>query len=89
MCDRMAARTDEYLSLINWRNNGQPRDLNHAVELAKLGIDGGREATMRLRPTSRVFEEWINWSNLTTYLLNRDTDYQQMLSTMMNDDFPN
>ena len=84
MCDRITLRTNEYLSQVNWRNNGQPRDLKHAVELAKLGIDGGREATMALRPTSRIFEEWIDWSNMTTYLFNRDTNYQTLLSAIRN-----
>ena len=84
MCDRISNNTNEYLSNVNWRNNGSPRDLKHAVELAKLGIDGGYEATMRLKPTSRVFEDWINWSNLTTYLYNRDTNYQTLLSAIRN-----
>ena len=84
MCARISAKTDEYLSQVNWRNNGVPRDLKNAVELAKMGIDGGREATLQLKPTSRIFEEWMDWNNLVTFLFNRDTDYQTLLSAIRN-----
>ena len=79
MCTRIKVKTDEYLTLVKWRNNGQPRDLKHAVELAKRGCDGGKDITMSLRPTSKVFADWMDWNNLVTFLFNRDTDYQNVL----------
>ena len=75
MCSRIKNKTEEYLTLVKWRNNGQPQNLQHAVELAKNGIDGGYDATMRLRPTSKIFAEWMDWNNLVTFLFNRDTEY--------------
>ena len=84
MCDRISNKTEEYLSLIKWRNDGAPRDLQHAVELAKKGIDGGKDATLRLKPTSRRFNEWMDWNNLVTFLFNRDTEYQTLLSAIRN-----
>ena len=84
MCDRISAKTDEYLSGVTWRNNGTPRDLQHAIQLAKMGMDGGKEATMQLKPTSRNFSDWMDWNNLVTYLFNRDHDYQTLLSAIRN-----
>ena len=84
MCDRMIAKTNEYLSLIQWRNNGQPRDLKHAVELAKAGLDGGLDATLQLRPTSRDFNDWMYWNDVITFLVNRDNDFKTLLSAIRN-----
>ena len=84
MCKRIENKTDEYLTLIKWRNNSQPQSLQHAVELAKNGSDGGYDATIRLRPTSRVFSDWMDWNNLVTFLVNRDTEYQTLLSALRN-----
>ena len=85
MCDRMVEKTNEYLQLINWRNDGNPENLQHAVALAKVGIDGGRERTMALRPTSRIFSEWMDWNSLVTYLFNRETQYERtLLSALRN-----
>ena len=84
MCDRMVARTDEYLSLIQWRNDCSVDTLKDAVAMAKLNKDAGKEATMRLRPTDRIFENWMNWNNLVTYLYNRDTSIRTLLSAYRN-----
>ena len=65
--------------MVKWRNNATPKDLKHAVELAKRGLDGGYEATLNLRPTSKIFAEWMDWNNLVTFLFNRDTDYRNTL----------
>ena len=85
MCDRMVVKTDEYLQLIIWRNNSNPESLQHAVALAKNGFDGGRERTIALRPTTRIFSEWMDWNSLVTFLFNRDTQYEQtLLSALRN-----
>ena len=84
MCNRIVEKTDEYLTLVNWRSNGTPENLDHAIQLAKDGKDGGYDVTMRLRPTSRNFHDWINWSNLITFLVNRDTGIQTLLSAIRN-----
>ena len=80
----MKRKTDEYLTLINWRNNGNASSLVEAVQIAKLGQDIGQEATLALRPTGRVFEDWINWNNLVTFLVNRDTGVRTLLSAYRN-----
>lgn len=84
MCNRIIERTDEYLSFITWRNNGSPIDLQQAIAFAKVGMDGGFECTMALRPTSRIFSDWMDWNELTTVLLRRDTQYHTVLATLRN-----
>ena len=79
---RVKAKTDEYLSLVKWRANCTPKNLDDAVNLAKRGMDGGKDLTMALRPTSDSFAEWIQWSSLTTYLFNRDTGVGTLLSCL-------
>ena len=84
MCTRMIQKTDEYLSMVRWRNNGEANCLKEAVQIAKLGQDIGMEATLALRPTDRIFENWMNWNNLVTYLYNRDTHVRTLLSALRN-----
>ena len=84
MCDRMITKTDEYLSAINWRNNCTVSTLKEAVQMAKIGNDAGAEMTRSLRPTTRIFEDWINYNNLVTYLYNRDTNVRTLLSAYRN-----
>ena len=85
MCNRMIQKTDEYLTAINWKENGEANTLNEAVELAKIGKDIGLNKTMALRPKSRIFEDWMNWNDVVTYLFNRDTNYQfTLLSAFRN-----
>ena len=79
---RIISRTDEYLTLVRWRENCHPMNLDAAVNEAKNGNDGGLLATMNLRPTSNDFHEWMQWSALVTYLFNRDTDYVRILSVI-------
>ena len=79
---RVKAKTDEYLSVIKWRADCTPRNLDEAVAFSKKGMDGGKALTMALRPTSDIFAEWIQWSSLTTYLFNRDTDVGTLLSCL-------
>ena len=81
---RIISRTSEYLTVVKWRNNGAPKTLDEAVNLAKLGQDGGEAATMALRPTGNDFGEWIQWANMTTYLYNRDTGFGTLLSCLRN-----
>ena len=84
MCERMKRKTDEYLTLITWRNNGTASSLVEAVQIAKMGQDIGQEATLALRPTGQIFEDWINWNNLVTFLVNRDTGVRTLLSAYRN-----
>ena len=79
MCNRMIEKTNEYLTTIKWKNDGVACTLKDAVELAKVGKDIGLEDTMALRPTTRIFEDWMNWNAIVTYLFNRDTNYQSTL----------
>ena len=79
MCDRMIIKTDEYLSIITWKNDGEADSLAAAVDLAKKGKDVGRERTLSLRPRNRIFADWMNWNALVTYLFNRETNYQRTL----------
>ena len=82
MCDRIIQRTDEYLTAVIWRNDGEAETLEQAVALAKNGKDVGLIKTKMLRPTNRIFEDWMNWSALVTYLFNRDTNYRTLLSAV-------
>ena len=82
MINRMIAKTDEYLSLVQWRNDGTAENLKEAVALAKNGQDIGLEATLALRPTDAIFAHWMDWSALVTYLFNRDTEFKTLLSAI-------
>ena len=84
MCQRMIGTTDEYLTQVNWKTNCTPTTLYDAVQEAKRGNDGGYELTMSLRPNDRVFESWMNWNNLVTFLYNRDTNIRTLLSAIRN-----
>ena len=84
MCQRMIETTDEYLTQVKWKSNCAPATLYDAVQAAKRGDDGGFELTMSLRPNDRVFENWINWNNLVTFLFNRDTNIRTLLSAIRN-----
>ena len=79
---RIILKTDEYLTLVQWRNDCEPATLDEAVNFAKMGKDGGKSCTMNLRPNSDDFHEWMQWSALVTYLFNRDTDYARILSVI-------
>ena len=81
---QIISRTSEYLTVVKWRNNGVPKTLDEAVNLAKLGQDGGETAAMALRPTGNDFHEWIQWANMTTYLYNRETSFVTLLSCLRN-----
>ena len=84
MCNRMIRKTDEYLTMVNWQNNGTANTLEDAVAIAKLGKDIGFDGTMQLRPTDRIFNNWMNWNALVTYLYNRDTQNRTLLSAFRN-----
>ena len=84
MCQRMIQKTDEYLTQVQWKNNCTPTTLYDAVQEAKRGNDGGYDLTLNLRPKNRVFEDWINYNNLVTYLYNRDTHVRTLLSALRN-----
>ena len=84
MCQRMVRTTDDYLTQIQWKTNCAPTTLYDAVQEAKKGNDGGLELTLSLRPTNRIFEDWINYNNLITYLFNRDTNIRTLLSAIRN-----
>ena len=84
MCNRMIRKTDEYLAMVNWQNNGTANTLEDAVAIAKLGKDIGFDGTMQLRPTDRIFNNWMNWNALVTYLYNRDTQNRTLLSAFRN-----
>ena len=79
---RVIAKTTEYLSVIQWRSNCVPNNLDEAVNYAKCGLDGGKDLTMSLRPTNDDFAAWIQWANLTTFLFNRDTNIGTLLSCL-------
>lgn len=80
MINRIVETTNHYLEHVIWRNDSQPTTLKEAVEDAKRGRDGGKDATLALRPTTKHFEEWIDWNDLITCLLNRDTGVRTLLS---------
>ena len=82
MINRIIETSNNYLVHVNWRNNGSPKTLKEAVADAKKGIDGGLEQTMMLRPTTKFFEDWMDWNNLVTYLVNRDTGVRTLLSAL-------
>lgn len=79
---RMITRTDEYLTQVIWQSNCDSQTLDEAVTNAKAGKDGGFEQTMSLRPQSRDFHQWMQWSALVTYLYNRDTSVGRILSAL-------
>ena len=82
MCNRIIQKTDEYLSVVNWKNDGVADTLVEAVAIAKQGQDVGHAATLALRPTDRIFENWMNYNALVTYLYNRDTNVRTLLSAL-------
>ena len=84
MCERMIERTDAYLSEITWRNDCSVSNLVEAVQMAKIHKDAGAEKTRSLRPSNRIFEDWINYNNLITFLYNRDTNVRTLLSAYRN-----
>lgn len=84
MCNRMIERTDEYLSQVQWRGDCSVTTLKDAVAMAKLNKDAGKTTTLNLRPMDRIFENWMNWNNLVTFLYNRDTSARTLLSAYRN-----
>ena len=82
MKNRIIQRTDEYLSVVQWRNDGNPNSLQEALQMAKVGKDGGQLVTMELRPTTNDFHAWMDWSALVTFLYNRDTSVRTLLSAL-------
>ena len=82
---RIIQKTDEYLSAVNWKQNGCPATLREAVELAKQGLDGGKDLTMSFRPNNYDFHDWMMWNSLVTYLFNRDTQIRTLLSAFRKD----
>ena len=79
---RIIDRTNDYLSMVTWRQNGNPTNLKEAVAMAKQGKDGGEELTLSFRPTNNCFHAWMDWSSLVTYLYNRDTQVRTLLSAI-------
>ena len=84
MCQRIIETTNGYLQHVQWKSNCTPDSLFAAVQEAKKGNDGGLELTLALRPKNRVFEDWMNWSALVTFLFNRDTQVRTLLSAIRN-----
>ena len=84
MCDRMILRTDEYLTQIQWREDCEAATLDEAVQMAKIRKDAGYEKTMSLRPKNQIFEQWMQWNSVVTYLYNRDTTVRTLLSAYRN-----
>ena len=80
MVSRIIETTDQYLESIQWRNNASPSDLQDAVKLAKLGMDGGKNRTLELRPIGNDFHMWMYWNDVVTFLYNRDTNIGTLLS---------
>ena len=81
---RIIKKTDEYLTMVQWKENGQPANLEEAIKLAKQGIDGGKELTLSFRPTGFNFNDWMAWSSLVSFLYNRDTQVRTILSAIRN-----
>ena len=62
------------LQEIDWMNQIQFTDestVAMAMDLARQGLDGGMEGTLKLQPKNLNFHDWMQYAHLCTILYNR------------------
>ena len=66
-------KCQEALAQVTWANNicyNNNITIAVATELARQGLDGGKEAVWNLQPKTNDFHSWIDYAGLCTVLYN-------------------
>ena len=67
----MKLQVAKYQNRIQWRNDAVCNGVDEMVQASKMGMDCGREQTVKLMPTTS-FHTWVKYCYVHTKLYNRD-----------------